>query len=104
RVHDVGGGGGDGVGGGGEGEGAVAREAPVRRLHPAAAAEGGGLAHGAAGVRAEGAGGQPARHGRRRAARRAAGHACEIPRVARELEGGVLGGRAHRELVHVGLA
>ncbi len=37
-------------------------------------------------------------------ARRAAGHALAVPRVAGRLEGAVLGRRAHRELVHVRLA
>ena len=39
-----------------------------------------------------------------RAARGAAGHLGQVPRVVRRPEPGVLGGGAHRELVHVGLA
>ena len=35
---------------------------------------------------------------------RAARHALEVPRVGGRAPGGVLGRRAHRELVHVGLA
>ena len=42
--------------------------------------------------------------GGRRTARRSARHPAEVPRVARRAIGRVLGRRAHRELVHVGLA
>jgi len=38
---------------------------------------------------------------RRPRPRTAAGHAREIPRVGRRMEGGVLGRRTHREFVHV---
>ena len=67
-------------------------------------AQGGRLADGAARVRADRQRGVVGRHGRRRAAAAAARDAIERPRIGRRAVGGVLGRRAHRELVHVGLA
>ncbi len=88
----------------GEGDQAVTRNPAVRRLQADDAAEPGRLADRAAGVGAEGEGHLAGRDGRRRAAAGAAGDSIEVPRVARHLEGTVLGGRAHGELVHVRLA
>ena len=83
---------------------AVAAHPPVGRLQPHHAAERGRLADGAAGVGAQGDGHQARGHRGRGAAGRSAGHALEVPRVAGRAERAVLGGRAHGELVHVGLA
>ena len=82
----------------------VARHPAVRRLHPDRAGDGARLADRAAGVGADGQRRLVRRHGRGRAAAGAAGDAVEVPRVARRPVGRVLGGGAHRELVHVGLA
>ena len=87
-----------------EGDQAIARDAAVGGLEPHHAAEGGGLANRTAGIRSQGACGHPGGDCRRRPARRASGHAREVPRIAGELEGRVLGGRPHSELVHVRLA
>ncbi len=87
-----------------EGHEAVAAHPPVGGLEADHAAEGRGLADRATGVRAEGERDHAGRHRRRRPAGRPAGDAGEVPRVLRLLVGAVLGGRAHRELVHVGLA
>lgn len=86
------------------GDDAVAGYAPVGGFEAHAAAQGCGLADGAAGVRAEGgvtlvrgdAGG--------RAAAGASGDAFWIAGVAGRAEGGVFRGGAHGELVHVVLA
>ena len=87
-----------------EGEQAVARDAAVGRLEADDAAQRGRLADRAAGVGAERDRRQAGRHRDRRAAARAAGDAVERPRVAGDAERRVLGRRAHRELVAVGLA
>ena len=58
----------------------------------------------AAGVGAEGSGASHAATAAAEPPRRAAGDAAQVPRVAGRPVGAVLGGRAHRELVHVGLA
>ena len=103
-VADVVGEGADLVEGTGKGHQAVARYPAVGRLQADDAAQAGRLANGAAGVGAQRQRRLAGRHGRCRAAAGTAGDALEIPRIARHLKGTVLGGRAHRELVHVGLA
>ena len=87
-----------------EGDEPVARDSAVGRLESDHAAEGGGLPHGPAGVGAETAGGEVGGDRGRGAARGAAGHAVEPPRVAGHAEAGVLRRGAHRELVAVRLA
>ena len=87
-----------------EGDHAETRDGAVGGHQTDQAAEGRGLADRPAGVGAE----RPRSttrgdHGGG-TARRAAGHAREIPRVARRAVRRVLGRRAHRELVEVGLA
>ncbi len=82
----------------------VARDPAVGRLGPDRAGHRPRLADRATGVGAD----RERRHegGDRRggAAAGAAGDAVEVPRVAGRAVGRVLGGGAHRELVHVGLA
>ena len=89
---------------GSERDQAVARHAAVGRLQTEHAAERRRLADRSAGLGAERerhhAGGD--RDGR--SAARSAGNPIVIPRVARRPERGMLGRRAHRELVAVGLA
>ena len=82
----------------------VATDPAVGRLHPDHAAQRRGLADGAAGIGADRQRRVVGRHGRRRASAAAAGDAIERPRVDGRAVGGMLGRRAHRELVHVGLA
>ena len=82
----------------------VARHAAVGRLQPDQSAERRGLADRAAGVGADRPRHQAGGDGRGAAARRPAGHALGVPRVADRAVAGVLVRRAHRELVHVGLA
>ena len=88
----------------GEREQAVARDASVGRLQPDEAAERGRLADRSAGVGSERGRHQAGGDRDRRSAARPARRARRIPRVARRAEGRVLGRRAHRELVAVGLA
>ena len=88
----------------GEGDDAVARDAPVGRLHPDHPAERRRLPDRAAGIGPGRARAQRCRHRRRRAARRSARHVRGRPGVARRLDRAVLRRRAHRELVHVQLA
>ena len=88
----------------GEGDEAVAADPAVGRLQADHAAQRGGLADRAAGVGAEGERRHARGHRGRGAARGAAGDARRVPGVARRPVGAVLGGRAHRELVHVRLA
>ena len=88
----------------GERDEAVARDRAVRRLDPDGARDGRRLADRPARVRADGERGLERGEGCRRAAAGAARDALEVPRVARGAVRGVLGGRAHGELVHVGLA
>ena len=88
----------------GEGHEPVARHRPVGRLHPHDPAQRGGLADRAARVGPERQGGEPGRHRRGRAPRRATGDAARVMGVVGRPEGGVLGGRPHGELVEVGLA
>ena len=63
-----------------------AAHAPVRRLEPHDATEGGRPADGPAGVRARGADDEPGRQGGARAAARAARDVVEVPRIARRRE------------------
>ena len=88
----------------GEGDHPVARDRPVRRLEPDDPAQRGGLADRAAGVGADRPRREPRRDGGGAAARRAARDARAVPRVEHRAVAGVLVGRAHRELVLVGLA
>ncbi len=88
----------------GEGDEAVARHPAVGRLHPDRARHGTGLADRAAGVGAERQRRLVRRDGGGAATAGPAGDAGEVPRVVGRAEGAVLGGGAHRELVHVGLA
>ena len=88
----------------GEGDQAVAAHRAVGGLEPHHAAQRGRLADGAAGVGAQGPGGFGGGDAGGGAATGAARHPVEIPGVPRGLEGGVLGGAAHGELVHVQLA
>ncbi len=88
----------------GERDEPVARHAAVRRLHPDRARHRTRLPDGAAGVGADGERRLVRRHGRGRAAAGPAGDPVEVPRVVRRSVCRVLGGGAHRELVHVGLA
>ena len=89
---------------GGEGDHPRARDRAVGGLHPDDAAERGGLADRSAGVGAERAGREPARDDGGRPAGGAAGDARTVPGIADVAVGRVLVRRAHRELVHVGLA
>ena len=83
---------------------AVARDAAVGRLGADRAGDGRGLADRATGVGADRERRLERRDDRRRAAAGAAGDPLEVPRVVARAVGAVLGGGAHRELVHVGLA
>ena len=87
-----------------EGDQPVPGRAAVGRLDPDDPAHRGGLADRPAGVGADAERRLEARDRRGRAARRPAGHPGQVPRVAGRPERRVLGGRAHRELVHVRLA
>ncbi|OUE08748.1 hypothetical protein CMsap09_07355 [Clavibacter michiganensis] len=87
-----------------ERDGAVAADAAVGGLDADGAGHGGGLPDGAARVGAERDGRLERGDRGRGSAARAAGDAVEVPRVVGGPEGGVLGGGAHGELVHVGLA
>ena len=88
----------------GEGDDAVAADPAVGRLHADDPGQRGGLADRAAGVGPDAQRHVVGRHGRGRAAAAPAGDPVECPRVRGRAEGRVLGGRAHRELVHVRLA
>ena len=85
------------------GDHAVARHATVGRLHTDGAGQGCRLADGAAGVGADAQRCLTGRERRRGAAAGAARDALEVVRVLGLLVGGVLRGRAHGELVQVGL-
>ena len=87
-----------------QGDRAVAAHPAVRRLDADRTGDVRGLADRSAGVRAESERCFERGHRRCRAAARAARDAVEIPRVTGRAVRGVLGGRAHRELVHIGLA
>ena len=88
----------------GEGDDPVAGDRAVGRAQADDAAERGRLLHRAARVGAERPGREPAGDRRRRAAGRAARDALGVPGVPGRAVGGVLGGRAHGELVQVRLA
>ncbi len=88
----------------GERDQSVPRAQAVGGLQPADAGERRGLADRAAGVGAGGAGDEPRGDGRGGAARAAARNALRIPGIAHRAEEAALVRRAHRELVHVGLA
>ena len=82
----------------------VAGDPAIRRLDADRAGDGGGLADRAAGVRADRQRRLVCRDDGAGATTRAAGDAGEVPGVVGGAVGRVLGGGAHRELVHVGLA
>ena len=82
----------------------VARDAAVGGLQAGDAAERGRLAHRAAGVGAQGRKTHAGRHRGRRPSRGAPGHPLQVPRVVGDAVGRVFGGRAHGELIGVGLA
>ena len=83
---------------------ALARDAAVGRLDPDGAGQRAGLADRAAGVGADRQRRQPGRDGGGGPAAGAAGRPVGVPGVAGRAVRRVLGGRAHRELVEVGLA
>ena len=87
-----------------EGDDAVARDRAVGRAQADEAAERRGLLDRPARVGAEAPRGEPACDRGGGAAGRAAGHALGIPGVLRRAVGRVLRGRAHGELVQIGLA
>ena len=88
---------------GGERDHPVARHRPVCRFEPDDAAQRGGLADRAARVGTQRPWRQPGSHRRRATPGRPPRHAPAIPGVAHRAERRVLGRRAHRELVLVGL-
>src|SRR5690606_38829229 len=88
----------------GERDRAVTAHAAIGRLHADGARHVRRLADGSARVRAERERRLECRDGRGRAAAGSAGNTVEIPRVVGRTVGRELGRRAHRELVHVGLA
>ncbi len=88
----------------GEGDHPRAGDRSVGGLEPDDAAERRRLADRAAGVGADRTRSQASRHGGGRSAGGPARDAIEVPGVADVAVGGVLVRRAHRELVHVGLA
>ena len=88
----------------GERDHAVARDAAVGRAQPAHAGEGRGLPDRPARVGAGRRGREARRHRGRGSAGASARHGALVPRVLHRAEIRVLVRRAHRELVHVGLA
>ncbi len=88
---------------GGEGDHAVAADRAVGRLEPDDPAQRRRLADRAAGVGADRPRNRAGGDRRGRATRRPARNARAVPRVERRAVGRVLGRRAHRELVLVGL-
>ena len=82
----------------------VPADAAVRGLEPDGAGHVGGLADGPARVGTESQRGFERRDGRGGASAGTPGDPVEIPRIVRRSVRGVLGGGAHGELVHVGLA
>ena len=83
---------------------AVARDGAVGGLDADGAGERRRLADGPAGVGPDREGSLEGGQGRGRPTAGATGYPVQRPRVVGRAVGGVLGGRAHRELVHVGLA
>src|SRR6185369_4763518 len=86
-----------------EGDEPEATHATVRRLHADDAAKRRRLAHRSTGLGAKRDGDDARRDGCGRATRRATGDAVGGDGILRRSVYTVLGGRAHRELVHVGL-
>ena len=82
----------------------VARDPAVGRLHPDGAGDGPGLADRAAGVGAHASGAWNDATAAAEPPPRAAGDPRQVPWVVSGAVRRVLGGGAHRELVHVGLA
>ncbi len=89
---------------GGERDHAKARHRAIGRPEPAGAGKGRRLADRAARVRARRGRNQPGRDRRGGAPRASARHAGPVPGIFHRAEEAVLVRRAHRELVHVGLA
>ena len=83
---------------------AVARHRAVGGFDADGRGQRSGLADRTAGVRPDGQRRLERGQRRRAAAAGSAGHPLDIPRIAGRAVGRVLGGRPHRELVHVGLA
>ena len=104
RVGDRAGDGADLVQGRGHGHQAVTRHRAVGGLRADRAGHERGLADRAARVGTEGQGHHVGRNSRGRATAGTAGDTLGVPRVLGRAERGVLGGRPHGELVHVGLA
>ena len=103
RVGDRAGDGADLVQGRGHGHQAVTRHRAVGGLRADGASHEGGLADRAARVGTEREGHHVGGDSRGGATAGAAGDTLGVPRVLGRTEGGVLGGRTHGELVHVGL-
>ncbi len=87
-----------------EGDHPEARDAPIGGFESDGVGQRAGLADRAAGIRAERAHRLAHRHGCRRSAAAAAGHAREIPRIVRRAIRRILGARSHGEFIHVELA
>ena len=87
----------------GVGDESIPTYATIGRLQPDAPAHRGRLPDRASRIRAEGQKRLIGHHRRRRSATRAPGDPLQVTRVARDLVGRVLRGRAHGELVHIGL-
>ena len=104
RVAHVVGEGADLVERAGEGDQAVAADVAVGGLHADHTAQGGRLADRATGVAAQADRSEARGHRSSAATARATGHTGEVERVAGGAERAVLGARAHRELVEIGLA
>ena len=104
RVGDRAGDGADLVQGRGHGHQAVTRHRAVGGLGADRAGHERGLADRAARIGTEGQGHHVGRDSGGGAAAGAAGDTLSVPRVLGRAEGGVLGGGAHGELIHVGLA
>ena len=83
---------------------AVPRDAAIGRLQAEHAAERCGLTDRSAGLRTERQRHHVGRHGDGRSAAGASRNALQVPWIARRPERRVLGRRAHRELVAIGLA
>ena len=104
RVGNRAGDGADLVQGRGHGHQAVTRHRAVGGLRADRAGHERGLADRAARVGTEGQGHHVGRNSRGRATAGTAGDTLGVPWVLGRAEGGMLGGRPHGELVHVGLA
>ncbi len=84
-----------------EGNQSVAGNESVGGLHTNHTTERSGLSNGAARVRTKGSDGLPCRQGGRTPSRGTARDGFEVPGIGRGLVSGILGRRAHGELVHV---